>query len=239
VSREVTRAVSLFRMTNVPQSIGIILDGNRRWARAHGLPTLEGHRRGYARVREITEAAFEAGVRFVTLYAFSTENWNRSPEEVSYLLTLFEEMINSEISDITKNDTRVRFIGDLSRFPAHLASAARRLEEKTKENKKGTVVVALSYGGRPEIVHAVNALLQEGREVVSEDDISKKLWTSDIPDPDLIIRPGGEKRLSNFLTWQSVYSELFFTDTFWPDFSKEELMRILEEFSKRERRHGT
>jgi undecaprenyl diphosphate synthase len=225
-------------MSNIPTSIGIILDGNRRWARAKGLPTLEGHRRGYTKVREITEAAFEAGVQYVTLYAFSTENWNRDPAEVSYLLSLFEELINLEIEDITKKGIRARFIGDLSRFPAHLASAARALEEKTKDNKKGTVVVALSYGGRPEIVHAVNALLQEGREAVSEEDISKKLWTHDIPDPDLIIRPGGEKRLSNFLTWQSVYSELFFTNTFWPDFSKEELLRILEEFSKRERRHG-
>jgi undecaprenyl diphosphate synthase len=226
-------------MTSIPQSIGIILDGNRRWARAKGLPTFEGHRRGYAKVREITEAAFEAGVRFVTLYAFSTENWNRDPAEVSYLLSLFEEMINSEIEDITKKDIRARFIGDLTRFPAPLVSAMHNLEQKTKDNKKGTVVVALSYGGRPEIIHAVNALLKEGRGEVSEHDFAQKLWTHDIPDPDLIIRPGGEKRLSNFLTWQSVYSELFFTDTFWPDFSKEELTRILEEFSKRERRHGT
>ncbi len=224
--------------TLVPKSLGIILDGNRRWARAKGLPTFEGHRVGYDNVKTIARAAFDAGVEYVTVYAFSTENWERAKEEVSYLMSLLERAVMSEFEEISKEGVRVRFIGEASRLSATLTTAMRALEEKTKNNSRGTLIVAISYGGRPEIVAAVNKLIQEGREIVSEADISGALWSAGIPDPDLIIRTSGEERLSNFLTWQSVYSELYFTPTFWPDFTKEELLTIFEKYAARERRKG-
>jgi len=214
------------------------MDGNRRWARERGLPTFEGHRKGLENTRMITRAVFDAGVETLYYYAFSTENWHRAPEEVSYLMTLFEQAIKNEFAEISKENIRVRFIGDLARLPTKLQQLAKELEEKTAGNTRGTLAIALSYGGRPEIVHAVNALIKGGHEAVTETDIQNALWTKELPDPDLIIRTSGEKRLSNFLTWQSVYSELFFTNTYWPDFSKEELLKIFEEYSTRERRNG-
>lgn len=225
-------------MASAPKSVGIIMDGNRRWASSKGLPTLEGHRKGLEKSKEIARAAFDAGVTTLYYYAFSTENWNRAPEEVSYLMTLFEQAIQEEFKEFAKEDIRVRFIGDLARLPQKLQKLARELEEKTAGNTRGTLVIALSYGGRLEILSAVNRLIQEGRELISEQELGEALWTSGMPDPDLIIRTSGEKRLSNFLTWQSVYSELAFTDTYWPDFSKEELLQIFEEYAKRERRNG-
>ncbi len=218
--------------------IGIILDGNRRWAKAKGLPTFEGHRRGYEKVKEVMEWAKEAGVSFVVAYAFSTENWNRTAEEVSYLMGLFKKTLTEMVEELKQKGYRVRCIGELSRFSPELQELMRSAEEKTRNCPGPTLVLALSYGGRKEILQAVERIAREGKTGLSEDDFSSYLWTGDIPDPDLIIRTGGEKRLSGFLTWQSVYSELFFVDTYLPDFSKEEFQAILQEFSKRERRMG-
>jgi undecaprenyl diphosphate synthase len=225
-------------MNSVPQSIGIILDGNRRWAKEKGLPTLEGHRAGYENVKTIARAAFSKGVKYVTVYAFSTENWKRTEEEVSYLMNLLAHAVKKDLEELTKDDISVRFIGELDRLPDGLGKVARELEEKTKNNDRGTLTVAISYGGRAEIVSAVNKLLRERKEVISEEDLSSAMWAHDIPDPDLIIRTSGERRLSGFLTWESIYSELFFTKTYWPDFSEEELTKILDEYASRERRHG-
>lgn len=222
----------------IPACVGIIMDGNRRYARERGLPTFEGHRRGLEKFKETTEWLFDAGVGTALYYAFSTENWNRAPEEVSYLMKLFASAIENELTALQKRGACVRFLGDLSRLHAPLREAARTLEEETKNGTKGTIVVALSYGGRPEILAAVNKLLAEGKREVDEISFRKAMWSADIPDPDLIIRTGGEKRLSNFLPWQSVYSEFAFTDTKWPAFSREELTRILADFTLRERRRG-
>jgi undecaprenyl diphosphate synthase len=225
-------------MAGGPTSIGIIMDGNRRWAKAAGVSSLEGHKAGLAKAKEIAQVAFNAGVTTLYYYAFSTENWKRAPEEVSYLLSLFESAITSEFDEFGKENIQVRFIGDLSRMPSKLASMARDLEEKTASNTRGTLVIALSYGGRSEIVHAVNKLIQEGREVVSEEELGRALWTGNLPNPELIIRTSGEERLSNFLTWQSVYSELIFTETLWPAYTKEEFEGHLAEYRERKRNFG-
>lgn len=222
---------------NCPRSIGIIMDGNRRFARERGIPKIEGHLLGYAKAVEVVGWCREEGVQYVTLYAFSTENWQRSPEEISYLLELFATKL-PELSAVQEEGGAVVFIGEVARFGEPLVSVMRSIEAKNPTHPTGTVAVALSYGGRLEIVTAINALLREGATEISQEDFSKKLWTAGIPDPELIIRTGGEQRLSNFLPWQSVYSELFFTPTYWPEFSKEEFISILDNFAERERRQG-
>lgn len=225
-------------MTNGPRAIGIIMDGNRRWAKAKGLPTLEGHRRGLEKVKSATEWAFRAGVAEVTIYAFSTENWNRSKEEVEYLMELFEDALINQFAEVIREGGRIRFIGQRERMSEKLQALMQDAEEKSSGNDKGTLVIALSYGGQAEILSAANTLLADGKEQITEAELRSRMWSAGLLDPDLIIRTGGEKRLSNFLTWQSAYSELFFTDTMWPDFSEEEFTNILTEFSTRERRHG-
>lgn len=221
-----------------PLSVGIIMDGNRRYAKAKGIASLDGHRAGLEKAKEIARAAFDAGIRTLYLYAFSSENWKRVPEEVAYLIQLFEQAITKEFDEFIKEGVCVRFIGDLARFPEKLQTLARELEAKTVQNTRGTIVIALSYGGRAEIVHAANKLIQQGREVVSETDMQDALWSKGLPDPDLIIRTGGEKRLSGFLTWQSIYSELIFTDTLWPALTTDELKGFLHEFEARKRNFG-
>ncbi len=224
--------------TNGPTSIGVIMDGNRRWAKEQGLPTLEGHRAGLEKVKDLMDWAREAGIKEVILYAFSTENWNRAPEEVSYLMDLFEHAFTTWLKEIQKDGGRIRFIGQRARFSERMQKLMNDAEEQTKDGTTGTLAIALSYGGRAEILDAVNTLLEEGREVVTEEELREVMWSRGLADPDLIIRTSGEKRLSNFLTWQGVYSELFFTDTKWPGFSKEEFDAIITEYSSRERRHG-
>lgn len=223
----------------VPACVGIIMDGNRRWAREKGLPVLEGHTKGYEKLKEAISWSQEEGVGDLIFYAFSTENWNRTKKEIGYLMNLIKTaLIEESLEDINKKNIRVRFIGQRNCFGEDIQQAMKNVEEKTAKNTHGAVAFALSYGGRPEIVNAVNELLKEKKESITEEDINKHLWTTGIPDPDIIIRTGGEMRLSNFLPWQSVYSELFFTKTYWPDFSKEEFLNILEQFSQRERRKG-
>ena len=221
-----------------PVSVGIIMDGNRRWAKERGLPTMEGHRVGLQKIKEVAEWAYDAGIREVILYAFSTENWKRSPEEVAYLMDLFVSAFGEWIDDLMKQDVRVRFIGERTRVPAKVVKVMEETETRTAANSKGTLAFAFSYGGRLEILTAVNELLAEGKQLTTEEELREKMWSAGLADPDLIIRTSGEKRLSNFLTWQSVYSELFFTDTKWPAFSKEEFDSILAEFNSRERRLG-
>ena len=223
---------------DTPTSVGIIMDGNRRWAKAQGVSSLEGHRAGLAKAKEIARAAFDAGVTTLYYYAFSTENWQRAPEEVSYLLSLFERAITEEFNEFIRENIRVRFVGDLTRLPSKLKSLAEELEAKTAHHTRATLVIALSYGGRAEIVHAVNTLIQEGRSEVTEADIARTLWSHGLADPELIIRTSGAKRLSNFLTWQSVYSELMFTDTLWPKYTVEEFRRHLAAFAERKRNFG-
>lgn len=224
--------------STVPKSIGIIMDGNRRWARARELPSFEGHRRGYEKLREVLIWCKDVGINNLTVYAFSTENWNRTKEEVGYLMNLFREMIANMTKDALANDIRIIFIGERRRFDPDIILAINNAEFETVHCQSLTFCIALSYGGRVEIIDAIHRISKEKLSSISEEEFSQLLWTKDIPDPDLIIRTSGEERLSNFLPWQSVYSELFFTKTFWPDFSQEEFSAILANFAERERRRG-
>ena len=222
-----------------PQCVGVIMDGNRRFAREHGLPQIEGHKLGYQKVKEVMSWCQDAGIKYLVLYGFSTENWNRAPEEVSYLTDLVKTLIFTEAEELQKEHIAIRFIGDIDRFGQEMADKARDIEAHNPTEPTGTLVLALSYGGRLEILTAVNDLILKGATTpISEEIFAQHLWTAGIPDPDIIIRVGGEKRLSNFLTWQSIYSELFFSGTLWPAFTREEFLTILDEYGNRERRMG-
>lgn len=225
------------RDSSAPLCVGIIMDGNRRWAKARGLSKFEGHRAGSKKLKDTIRLMRSHGVRHLAVYAFSTENWNREPAEVSYLMDLFSELIQKEMRELGKEGVRIRFAGQRERFSASLQQAMDDIEKETLQNDAITLWVCLSYGGRAEIVAAARTLIASGEEI-TEESLSRHVWTTEMPDPDIIIRTGGEKRLSNFLPWQSIYSELFFTDTFWPDFSREEFDAILADFSTRERRRG-
>ena len=220
----------------ITKCVGIILDGNRRWAKERGLPTLEGHRRGFDNFINIAEYVQELGIKHLVVYAFSTENWNRKPEEVVYLMDLFREMLTTKLDDLANKGVRVRIVGQKQRFEKDMQEMIERAEENTKENTGLTAWICLSYGGRAEIVEAARSAAKAGE--ITESTIAENLWTAGMPDPDIVIRPGGEKRLSNFLLWQVAYSELFFLDTYWPDFSKDDFDAILNEYDERERRRG-
>jgi undecaprenyl diphosphate synthase len=214
------------------------MDGNRRWAKAQGLPSLEGHRRGYEKLNEVLDWCRESEIKELIVYAFSTENWNRTQEEVGYLMNLFREMIKSAVMDAKKNDTRLIFLGERGRFSPDILSAMTAAEADTKSCTSFTFGIALSYGGRAEILDAIHRIPSEKRETVTEAEFSELLWTRELRDPDLILRTSGEERLSGFLPWQGVYSELFFTKTFWPAFTREEFESILEQYVGRQRRFG-
>jgi undecaprenyl diphosphate synthase len=221
-----------------PLSIGVIMDGNRRWAKAKGLSSLDGHKEGYTKLRELIGWAKEANVGYLTVYAFSTENWNRTEEEVGYLMNLFRTVIREVTKESIEKGIRLVFIGERQRLAPDMQSAMHDAEEATKECEALTLAVAFSYGGRQEIIDAINRIPKAQQGHITEDEFSSLLWTKDIIDPDLIIRTSGEERLSNFLPWQSVYSELFFSKALWPDFSKEEFFAIIAAYNARERRLG-
>lgn len=226
-------------VANAIRCIGFIMDGNRRWAKEQGLSPEEGHKKGYEKLNDVVRWAREARIPHIVVYAFSTENWQRSEKEVGYLMQIFKFILENEVEKMMQDGVRVRFVGELSRFSPDMQEMMVRVEARGAEMECDiTLHLALSYGGRTEIISVVNRLLEEGKKSVSEEEFSRLLWTGDMPNPDLIVRTGGEKRLSNFLPWQSVYSELFFSDTKWPDFTKEEFESILSEFAARERRHG-
>jgi len=228
----------------LPEHIAVIMDGNGRWATAHGKPRVFGHRNGVKAVRETTEAAAELGVKYLTLYAFSTENWNRPQLEVSALMTLLVETIRKEISTLNKNDIRLQAIGDISKLPPKSHKALLEGIENTKNNKRMTLVLALNYSAKWEIITAVKNLatkvdLKElNPSEITEEVFSNALSTRGIPDPELLIRTSGETRISNFLLWQIAYSELYFTSVFWPDFRKDNLYQAIIDYQNRERRFG-
>ena|SRR3989344_6746061 len=224
----------------IPSCIGIIMDGNRRWARKNNFPLFEGHRRGYAKIKEAASWAKEAGVGTLILYVFSTENWNRPKEEIGFLMDLFRWIFKNEIKYLKNQKIKITAVGQKALLPEDIQKEAARIEKETKHFSGLHIVLAISYGGRSEILSAVKDIVRGGldEESVTEETFKNHLWTKGIPDPDIIIRSGGEKRLSNFLPWQSVYSEMFFVDSYWPEFSKEEFSNILAEYSKRERRRG-
>ena len=224
--------------SKIPNCVGIILDGNRRWAKSKGLPKLEGHRVGLlTTLKNTVKFVRDLGIKHLAVFMFSTENWNREPVEVSYLMNLFRESIKKEIDELGKEGVRVRFVGQRQRFSPDLQKSMNDAERDTANNSAITLWACMSYGGRAEIIEAAKSICSSGQEI-TEKTFSEHLWSSGMPDPDIIIRTSGEQRLSGFLTWQGVYSELFFTKTFWPDFSKEEFLKILDEYNERERRNG-
>ncbi len=227
----------MYNLTSVPVHVGIIMDGNGRWAEKHGLPRTEGHKEGVKAVKKITKISVQVGIEFLTLFAFSTENWKRDKSEIDFLFNLFITAINEYLPELRENSVKLNFIGDIEGLPMFVRKTLDYAVKSTSEGSKLLLNIALNYGSRSEIVNACKRM-QESKEVIDENSFGKYLYTAGQPDPDLIIRTSGEKRLSNFLLYQSSYAELFFTDTLWPDFSEEEYIKILREFGIRKRRFG-
>ncbi|MBT9253420.1 MAG: isoprenyl transferase [Brockia lithotrophica] len=231
----------------LPKHVAIIMDGNGRWAQVRGLPRIAGHEAGMRAVRRTVRAADEFGIRVLTLYAFSTENWRRPQEEVDFLLSLPTRFLESDLPELKERNVSVRVMGFLDELPAHTRAAVERAVAETRDNTGLILNFALNYGSRREIVHALRRILlavQDGElawsdvEALREEDLSRFLLSAGLPDPDLIIRTGGEMRLSNFLLWQAAYAELWFTPRFWPDFTREDLLEALRAYAERERRFG-
>jgi undecaprenyl diphosphate synthase len=219
------------------ECIGFILDGNRRWAKAHGLPQLEGHRRGFENLKSAARWVHARGIPHMVVYAFSTENWSRSPEEVAYLMDIYRATIRASVEELGAEGIRTRFIGQRERFADDMRRSMDEAETATEANTGLTLWIGLSYGGRAEIVAAAQELAAAGAPITDES-LRGAFWSAEMPDPDIIVRSGGERRLSNFLLWQAAYSELFFVEPFWPDFDEAALDAVLAEYATRERRGG-
>jgi undecaprenyl diphosphate synthase len=228
----------------LPQHVAIIMDGNGRWAKARGLPRIAGHRRGAEAARRAVTAAAELGIPYLTLFGFSSENWKRPTAEIQDLMSLLRHYLYGEIAELHRNGVRLKVIGQLARLAPDIVGLIEHAENLTRDNSKITLTMALSYGGRAEIVAAVQGIVAQvacgalAADQVDENCIARHLFTANIPDPDLLIRTSGEQRISNFLLWQCAYSELVFTKTLWPDFSKRDLEQAIDEFCDRERRYG-
>lgn len=224
----------------LPQHLGLILDGNRRWAKANGLPQLEGHRKGYENLKTIGKAAIKRGVKYVSAYVFSTENWQRSQEEVDYLMKLLLWVAKHEVNELHKEGIRVRFAGSKDKLNNKVIQAIADAEKKTSENNRGELILCLNYGGQQEIADAVKEIIKHGTKPaeVTPDLIAEHLYLPDVPPVDLVIRTSGEQRLSNFMLWRSAYSELLFVDKHWPAFTEEDLDSALADYASRIRRFG-
>jgi undecaprenyl diphosphate synthase len=222
----------------VPRHIAVIMDGNGRWAKKRFLPRIAGHKRGLDAARDIVTACRKLGVEYLTLFAFSTENWRRPQDEVSFLMELFLRALESEIERLSKNNIRLRVVGNRERFNAALIERIAAAEAKTAANDGLVLTIAADYGGRWDVMQAVNSLIAEGAGSIDEQDLAQKLSMAYAPEPDLFIRTGGEQRISNFLVWQLAYTELYFTDGLWPDFDAAELDRAIASYQQRERRFG-
>ena len=224
--------------TRVPRHVAVIMDGNGRWAKKRFLPRVMGHKKGLDALEDLCRTCAEAGIPYLTVFAFSTENWRRPAEEVSFLMGLFLAALQKKVAKMHKNGLRLKVIGDRSRFPAEIQAGIRDAEALTAANTGLTLTIAADYGGRWDILQAANALIKEGKSEISESDLAAKLMLAEAPEPDLFIRTGGETRISNFMLWQMAYAEFYFTDTLWPDFDSREMHRALESFQQRERRYG-
>lgn len=224
----------------IPQHVAMIMDGNGRWALQRGLPRLAGHKAGTENLRRVIRATVEFGVKYLTIYAFSTENWGRPPEEVKGLMYILEDVIDRELSELHKEGVQLRHIGRLERLAPTLQEKVLDAVDMTKNNDRLILNIAFNYGGRDEIVQAIQRMMKDSvkPENVSDELVSQYLYTVGVPDPDLIIRTSGELRVSNFLIWQAAYSEWYITPTYWPDFDKEEYRRALETYANRDRRYG-
>jgi undecaprenyl diphosphate synthase len=227
-------------MENIPKHIGIIMDGNRRWARERGLPTFEGHRRGYDKVKEVGNWCLARGIKILTVFVFSTENWKRSKEEIEYLMNLLHFGLTKELKEFDKRGLRLKIIGRREGLPEKVAVAVDEAEKHTASNTAGLLHIAINYGGRLEIVDAVKKIAAQGVPPgkIDEQTIEQNLYTAGIPNPDLIIRTSGEQRLSGFLLWQSAYSELYFCKNYWPAFGEKDLDEALDWYARGERRFG-
>jgi undecaprenyl diphosphate synthase len=225
---------------NLPKHIAIIMDGNGRWAKKKNRPRLFGHNEGMKTLRKIVKASSDAGIKILTVYAFSTENWNRSKEEVDGLMKIAVEYFKKEVTELNRNNVRIQVIGDIKGLYPKVQEAADNAMKITQNNTGLIFNVALNYGGRDEIVRAVQTLISEGvlPEEVTEERIQKALYTKELCDPDILIRTGGENRLSNFMLWQSAYTEFFFIDTYWPDFDKKAYYQLINDYQQRDRRFG-
>jgi undecaprenyl diphosphate synthase len=235
-----TAASPLHAQDDVARSVAIIMDGNGRWAESRGLPVAEGHRAGTKALRRTVEAAIDLGIDSLTVYAFSTENWTRPPDEVDALMEIFHETIDRELPDLCKQGVRTRFIGRRDRAPDELRRRMVDLEAETAANSRLELWIAFDYGGRAEIVDAARRLVEDGvtADAVDEEALGRRLYAPELPDPDLLIRTSGELRVSNFLLWQLAYAELVFVDTLWPDFGDEDLRTALDQYARRRRRFG-
>ena len=227
-------------ITNLPKHIAITMDGNGRWAKSKGKLRLFGHKNGVKAVRDTVEGAAEIGIEYLTLYAFSSENWNRPKKEVNALMTLLVSAINKETKTLMDNNIRLSTIGDINKLPSKAQKELQEAILKTKDNTRMNLVLALSYSGRGEIINAVKNIIKEGKEPeeINEATFQQYLTTKNVPDPELLIRTSGEYRISNFLLWQIAYSELYFTDTLWPDFRRTDLYNAILNYQSRERRFG-
>ena len=235
-----------YRMENIKKTveecglkhIAIIMDGNRRWAKLRNLPSAVGHKKGVDALKAAMRACDDFGVKYLTVYAFSTENWNRKPDEVNFLMDLLAQTLKNELNEMHENNVVISFIGDISRLNPKLQKILAHSVETTKNNTGVNLQIAFNYGARDEIVHAVREIIRSGETDITEDTISKHLYTANIPDPDLLIRTGGEMRVSNFLLWQIAYSEFIVLKEFWPEFDKQILGDCILEFARRNRRFG-
>ncbi len=225
---------------NVPRHVAIIMDGNGRWAASRGLPRLAGHEQGTSNIRRITKAAGELGIRYLTLWAFSTENWSRPPDEVSGIVRILGETLDRELEELHRQGAQLRHIGSLEGLPGSMQKAVLDAIELTRQNDKLVLTLAFDYGGRQELIGAIRRIVTDGvpPELIDDEMIGRYLYTNELPDPDLIIRTSGEYRLSNFLVWQSAYSELYFSPVLWPEFGPGDLEDAVRDFSQRERRFG-
>lgn len=224
--------------TQMPRHVAVIMDGNGRWAKKRFLPRVMGHKQGLDVLENMCRVCSEVGVQYLTVFAFSTENWRRPADEVSFLMGLFLTALQKKVQNMHKNGLRLKVIGNRSQFSAEIQQSIVAAEKLTENNTGLTLTIAADYGGRWDILQAANALIQEGKTEITESDLASKLMLPDAPEPDLFIRTGGETRISNFMLWQMAYAEFYFTDTLWPDFKDEEIHKAFQSFTKRERRFG-
>lgn len=229
----------IVKSTNL-KHIAIIMDGNRRWAKEKGLPSAVGHKKGVESLKATLRACDAFGVKYLTVYAFSTENWNRKQEEVDFLMNLVALTLTNELDEMHKENVQIHFIGDLSRLSENLQKILSNAVETTKNNNGVVLQIALNYGARDEILHAVKSIIEKGTsaDMVTEQTIADNLYTAGVPDPDILVRTGGEQRISNYLLWQIAYSEIIIRNEFWPEFDKNILAECIQEFWKRQRRYG-
>ena len=229
---------SIPERTNIPRHVCVIMDGNGRWAKKRLLPRVMGHKRGLTALENLAARCAELGVEYLTVFAFSTENWRRPEDEVSFLMKLFLQALDGKVAKMHQNNLRLKVIGNRSRFPAAIVEGIEAAERLTADNTGLTLTVAADYGGRWDILQAANRLIAEGKSEITEDDLSQRLSLAEAPEPDLFIRTGGETRISNFMLWQMAYAEFYFTDVLWPDFNEAEMRKAFVSFTRRERRFG-